>query len=162
MLANELQFPDSLRITLQDANSREPISKIVVTLVIFAKRKNSYYLGLPLSDANGNIEITKTWVENAIGYLRNTFIMDYSSTLTECLPRIMLDIMSSEQIERAKSAMKLHDAEHGGPDIAYTIVDLGSASNKYFEQQEVYVVLDTVGISNKDIEINLSKLSQDL
>lgn len=158
MLANELQFPDSLRITLQDANTREPISKMAVTLVIFAKRKNNYYLGLPLSDSNGNIEITKTWLENAIGYLRNTFIMDNSSTLKECLPKIMLDIMSSDQIERAKIAMKLHGAEQGGLDIAYTISDLEDASNKYFEQQEVYVILDAVGERNKEVQIKLSRL----
>jgi hypothetical protein len=70
----------------------------------------------------------------------------------------MLDIMSSEQIARAKTAMKLHGAERGGLDIAYTISDLEITNNKYFEQQKVYVTLDAVGAPNKSIEINLRKL----
>ncbi len=157
--SNILLFPNKLRITLRDSSTREPISGVVVTLVIFCKHKNNYYLGLPLSDLNGNIEITKEWVERAINYLRNTFIMDYSSTLEDCLPQIMLDVMSNDQIERAQSAMKLHGAEQGGPDIAFTIIDLERVNNKYFEHHEGYVILDADGVSNKDIDINLSGIS---
>ena len=158
-LSNSIHFPNNLRIIIRDESYKEPIARIAVTLVVFSKRRNDYYLGLPLSDSQGIIEVTKVWVENAIGFLRNLFIMDYSSTLEECSPQVLLDVMSNDQIERAKSAMKLHGAEEGGLDIAYTARDLENTNNRYYENQEIYVMLNIAGTQSKIVEIVLKKIS---
>ncbi|MBV6451826.1 MAG: hypothetical protein MHPDNHAH_02573 [Anaerolineales bacterium] len=158
-LSNSIHFPNNLRIIIRDQSYKEPIARIAVTLVVFAKRRNDYYLGLPLSDSQGIIEVNKVWIENAIDFLRNTFIMDYSSNLEECSPQVLLDVMSNDQIERAKSAMKLHKAEEGGLDIAYTARDLENTNNRYYENRKIYVLLDNTGIQNKIIEIVLKKTS---
>lgn len=154
---NKLHFPKQLRIKLIDQKTQLPVSRVAVTLIIYAQRQNSYYLGLPLSNSYGVITVEENWVAMAINHLRDNFIMDYSSTLEECSPNICIDVMSTEQIIRAINAMKVYKIENGSPDVARTILDLRNASNKNYQHQEIITSLNIPDNDLKEIIINLSQ-----
>jgi hypothetical protein len=97
-------FPDVIRIKIIDIDTGSPIPKIVVKINIFAKYKNNYNFILPISDNHRIIEITKDWLNQEINKISSLFIMDYSSSLTDCEPKFEFRICSTEEVNRALKA----------------------------------------------------------
>ena len=152
-----LYFPNTLAIQLVDELMGNPISKIAVTLTIFAQSKNDYHVGPPLSNREGIIFVKHNWIKNAIDNIRNSFIVDYTSTLEQCLSDIRIKVMSIDEINRAISAMKLYGIEKGSAEIAHNISDLKNANNKDFEPQEISVRLDNPNEETREILIRLRR-----
>jgi hypothetical protein len=156
-LEQRLYFPITLSIQLVDEQMGNPISKIAVTLTIFAQSKSDYHVGPPLSNREGIIFIKHNWIKNAIDNIRNSFIMDYTSTLEQCLSEIRIKVMSIDEINKAISAMKLFGIEKGSAEIAHSISDLKNANNKNFEPQAISVRLDNPNEASREILIRLRR-----
>ena len=155
-----LHFPKKLIIRILEDGTDYPLSKIAVTLTIHAQAKNDYHLGPPLSHSDGRIIINQIWVNNAINHLRNSFLMDYSSTMEQCSPEIRITVMSTDDIERAKSAMKLYGIENGGEEVDHSISDLNTANNKDYQPREEFIKLDDPGEESKEVVIKLTRSKQ--
>jgi hypothetical protein len=98
-------FPAVIRLKVRNCLTQEPIPNIAVMIKLFAQRKNDYYFLLPLTDKNGKADITKDWLNNKITETRKLFLMDYSSTLESCQPKLELKIMNGEEVKRAIKTM---------------------------------------------------------
>ena len=91
-------FLDSVSFKLIDQNSGQPVPNIAVQMTLYAHRKNNYHLW-SISDEQGIAVFTKAECLKEIGNSKAAFIMDYASTLEECLPRVSLEIVPESQIK---------------------------------------------------------------
>ena len=155
--AGSLQLPARFQFTMLDAEDGSPVEGIAATLTLFARMKNNYHLGLPLSDNRGYVVVTSKWVRAGIAFARNLLIMDYAGGLDECQPVAVVEIMSTEEINRAVSAMRLYGLEQGAPGIAPTVEELLHASNKEYEPQKVSVLLNVPDVNLRCIELRLER-----
>ena len=100
-------FPDIVKVKIISSENGKPIPNIVVFATLFARHKNNYHLML-FSDEHGIIEITKDMMNNEIDMVRNFWIMDYSSKLEDCEPRLLFEVFDRERVNRAIKAGKLY------------------------------------------------------
>jgi hypothetical protein len=91
-------FPDTIRILITDSIFNQPIENILLHLIIYANRKNNYGMFPNLSNNKGIIIIEKSWIIDEINDSRNTYIMDYSSTIEDCKSIIGIEVLSEEAI----------------------------------------------------------------
>lgn len=83
------------------------ISNVIITVHLFARRKNDFYLGPFVSDKSGKVKITQRELVNEIQATISTGIMDYSSAET-CFPFIEIFVNPPEDIDRALNAREKH------------------------------------------------------
>ena len=101
-------FPDLIRLKIINENGNKPLQNIAVIIKFFANRKNDHYLIPLISNQEGLIEITKEQINKKMDDNMNTFIMDYSSNLDDCQPKIDFKLMDKNEIERAIKAMNMY------------------------------------------------------
>jgi len=145
-------FPELIRVNIINKNSMDPIMNIAVSIKLFANHKNDYNFVLPLTDANGCIEIRKDWLEAEIKKDMALFVMDYFSTLEDCKLQIEISVLSDDALKRTIKAMYLFKDVTGisDEDISKYI----SADNhKYFPCVE-NIKLDSRSIFDIDIFLN--------
>ena len=106
-------FPDTIRIKIINILTGLPVQNIATMIKLFARHKNDYGFLLPISDENGQIEITKDWLNDKIEKEMNLFVMDYASSLGTCYPKFELRILDNEEIKRAIRAMNLYKSVLG-------------------------------------------------
>lgn len=99
-------FPEQVQCQFLDEKTQQPIPNLVVSLTLLAHRKNDYPVGPVFTDQNGLVVFTQNDCLNTIENSKTTFLMDYSSTLDQCLPKVLLEIMSQEEIEGCIQARK--------------------------------------------------------
>lgn len=150
-----LHFPPRLRLQLVEEEHGLPVRKVAVTLRVFALQKNHYDLGPPLSNEDGFIVISRDWVEGAIEYYRNTFIMDYATPLEQCSPQVRIKVLSPDEITLGIRAMRLYRIENGGAEVARTVNDLLNARNSLYIPREVYITLDRPN-TTMDAEVRIA------
>ena len=92
-------FPEKVSLQFLDEKTQQPIPKLVVSLTLLAHRKNDYPVGPVLTDQNGLVSFSRNDCLKAIEDSKTLFLMDYASSLEECLPKVLLKIMSKEEIE---------------------------------------------------------------
>ena len=94
-------FPDSVSFKLVDQNGGQPVSNVAVQLTLYAHRKDNYHVGFVVSDQDGIVTFTRTDCLKEIESSKLTFLMDYASTLEECLPKVSLEIILESQIKKS-------------------------------------------------------------
>lgn len=99
-------FPEKIKITTIDKKSIIPLSGILLTIRLFATRKNDYYITTELSDENGEILVTKQTLEQEIDRDRNMYIMDYASLLKDCKPYIEIEAEGAETLAKRIAGME--------------------------------------------------------
>ncbi|HEY2982277.1 MAG TPA: hypothetical protein VGJ22_13915 [Anaerolineales bacterium] len=154
--SNMLHLPKRLVVRILEDGAGDPVSNIAVTLIIHPQSKTDYHLGPPLSGSDGRIIMEQPWVDNAINYERNSFIMDYSSTMQQCSSDIHVAVMSANDIERAKSAMKLYGIENGGDSVNHGIADLDNAKNKHYRPRTMPIKLDDPNEESREVIIQMA------
>lgn len=107
------QFPNIININIREKSTNEPIDKIAVKIQLYAQRKNDYIFLLPLSNNDGNIEISKNWIEGQIKKEQSIFIMDYASNLDECKSKFSLTILDRLDLQKAIDGMILYQHAFG-------------------------------------------------
>lgn len=96
-----LKFPNKIKIKILDGFTREviKIDNIVISLHLFAMKKNDYYLGPFFSDNKGEIVIDKNMLEISADAELQTGLMDYRN-VNECSSLVEIKILSEEEIGR--------------------------------------------------------------
>lgn len=102
----ELMFPNNFTIQITDNESDMPINNILISVTIFANHKNNYCFIPNASNEEGIIQFSREVIEKEIEFERNLFIMDYASTLKDCMSKIRFEILSSDSIIQLTSAME--------------------------------------------------------
>lgn len=101
-------FPEVIRIKVYDIESKIPIEHLALKIRLYAKHKNDYNFILPLSDKDGQIYLTREWLEKKVQKERELFIMDYASDLSDCELKISVKVLDKMGLERAIDAMYLY------------------------------------------------------
>lgn len=161
MTASEnLAFPRLLIIRIVDLETGEPIERIAVRITLFAKHKNDYQFAPNLSNADGRIVVERKWVRNSIEANREFFLMDYQSTIDDCLPQIEISAMTSQELEAVLTAADLYGAEQKRLGVALTPSDLKTASNQHYLAASANVVLNEAGIDKTEVDLGLRSAGQ--
>lgn len=94
-----MKFPDKLTLTARNRTTGGPVNNVAFVLVLFAPRKNDYYVGPVIADPHGRVEFTRDDCEAAIKRAQEMFVMDYSGDLESCRPFIEVRLHPPEQIQ---------------------------------------------------------------
>jgi hypothetical protein len=100
-----LKFPQVLEIRVVNSTG-QPVPRIGLMLTIFAVQKNNYHLATITDDA-GKARVSLSEMRQSIRTDQELFPMDYASALEECFAEIEVKVCSSEEVEKAISAMEM-------------------------------------------------------
>lgn len=93
-----MNFPEKVVFRLIDSQSKDSISNVAVLLILFAHKKNNYSIEAKISNSKGEVTFTKDDCIKGIEASKSFYIMDYSSSLEECLPLVSLEVISRDTI----------------------------------------------------------------
>jgi len=105
-----MNFPEKVDFKLIDHLAHQAVINVAISLKLYAARKNDYFVEPIISDQQGIVAVSRADCLQEIKNSRNFYLMDYSSNLEECLPKVTLEIMSPEQIRIAIEEMKKNAA----------------------------------------------------
>ncbi len=91
-------LPNEFKFKITEAETGLPINNLAVLMRLFAHKKNDYFIGPKLTNREGVSTFLKSECLNEIESAKKMFLMDYASTLAECLPKVSIQILSEEQI----------------------------------------------------------------
>lgn len=94
-----MNFPEQVNFRLIDKKTNKPVNNIAVTLILYAHKKNNYFLEPKISDDAGEVSFTKDDCLKSIENSKRFYLMDYISTLEQCLPFISIEIISRDIID---------------------------------------------------------------
>jgi len=151
----DLRFPKKLVLGLVEETTGLPVPNIAMTLTLHARRKNDYHFAPSLSDSTGTITIEREWVKTSIEEVRDFYLMDYQSTMEDCLPQVHLDVMTSEEITRAIDAARLYKDVKERLGVMLTVSDLQKASNNAYESKEIRLSFEEPDVEFLELSISL-------
>jgi hypothetical protein len=96
---NDHEISDKLTVLARDRDTRLPAKGVAILLVLFAARKNDYYVGPFITDEKGQVEFVRADCEFSIKRAQEMFIMDYQDDLESCRPVIEVSLHPPERIE---------------------------------------------------------------
>ncbi|MFH1318477.1 MAG: hypothetical protein ABIH71_05630 [Candidatus Omnitrophota bacterium] len=94
-----MKYPEYITFKLVDKVTKAPVSNIAVSLILYAHRKNNYYVGPKITNNEGLVILKKEECLKEIKSSKEFYLMDYFSTLEQCLAKVSIEIDSIEQIE---------------------------------------------------------------
>lgn len=143
-------FPDRIEISLLNKINKKPIQNVIGLITLFANHKNDYHMFTPLSDENGTISITKVWLENQIFLEANTAIMDYSSGLEDCRPRIEFGIVGEQVIKKAMESLFIW--ANIVKEFQTDVDNLKLAENKkYIPNNKIINIIETIDMQKIEV-----------
>ncbi len=101
-----MNFPKQVFFKIIDSATKQSVEKIAVSLVLYAHRKNDYYIGPKLTNKEGIVSFDRNECIKGIESSRKFYLMDYSSTLEECLPKVSIKIKPRKELEFAVKNMR--------------------------------------------------------
>ena len=101
-----MNFPEKVTFRLINNNTQRPVSNIAVSLILYAHKKNNYYVGPKISDSEGLLSFGKEDCVEEINNSKRFYLMDYASSLEECLPKVSIKIKLKKEIEFAVENMR--------------------------------------------------------
>ena len=93
-----MNFPEKVTFRFIDKGTKKPIEDIAAIIILYARRKNDYYTDPKFSNKDGYLDFTREDCLETIKLSQEHFIMDYSSSMEECLPKISLEILDITSI----------------------------------------------------------------
>lgn len=151
-----MNFPEKVTFRLINNNTQRPVSNIAVSLILYAHKKNNYYVGPNISDSEGLLSFGKEDCVKEINNSKRFYLMDYASSLEECLPKVSIKIKLKKEIEFAVENMRrLRDIYQKYWDCSEEYLNaLNSTDNdKYIDK--VYNLSESELWLNKVIDIEL-------
>ena len=94
-----MNFPEQVTFRLINEKTKKPVNNVAVLLILYAHKKNNYSVEAKISNINGQVVFTKQDCLKSIESSRSFYLMDYSSTLEQCLLRVSVEILKRENIE---------------------------------------------------------------
>ena len=146
-------FPEIIKIKVTNEITDQPVSGIAILIKLFANHKNDYSLLPPLSDQNGNIEISREWLVQKILETSSLALMDYSSNLEDCQPKFELRVLDKEAITTALLALEIYKA--GLPTLQNNIDSLLRARNSKYSS-----CIELINLSGEKTENVLVKIKK--
>ncbi len=101
-----MNLPEKITFRLLNSKTKKPIFNIAASLILYAHKKNNYYVGPKISDTKGIISFGKKECIKEIDNSKKLYMMDYVSTLEECLPKISVKIKPIKEINLAVKNMR--------------------------------------------------------
>jgi len=103
-----LKFPNHIVLKLIEGLTHKPITipNVIISIHIFAIKKNDYNLGPFFSDKNGEIKIDKHVLDILAEAEIQTGLMDYNN-IHECSPLVEINILSEDEINNLITGRKL-------------------------------------------------------
>lgn len=150
-------YPNIFNLILIDNSISKPTSNIAVKIRLFARHKNDYYLIPPVSNDKGKIELRKSWLNDEIEKIRNLFMMDYSSTLDDCEPKMEIKVMNMNEVNQSVKAMNQWKSVLNISNLE--IECLSRVDNDQYEPMSQ--LINFYGESVVDIEFKIKNLFRD-
>ena len=100
-----MNFPEKVNFKIIDKQTSKPVENVAVSLQLYAARKNDYFVGPFISDTEGLVSFTRESCLHEIESSKKFYLMDYSSTIGECLPKVTLTVKEPEQVRFAVKEM---------------------------------------------------------
>ena len=156
-----MNFPEKTTFKFLDKITKRPVSNIATLLTLYAHRKNNYSVGIKISDDDGLVSFSK---EDCLKEIKNSWnfhLMDHSSTLEQCLPKISLETMKEEWIRRAiNDRRKLRHLYKDAWDCSEEFLKrLESVDNAKYIYEEYHFTEKELW-QNKILEIEVEKISE--
>jgi hypothetical protein len=101
-----MRLPEKVTIRIIDRKAKNPVTNIAVSLVLYAHKKNDYYVGPRISDREGLIIFERDDCIKEIDNSKKFYLMDYASTMEQCLPKISVKIKPKGELENAVKKMR--------------------------------------------------------
>lgn len=98
-----MNFPEQVTFRLLDSKTKKTINNVAVILILYAHKKNNYSIEAKVSDIQGLVSFTKYDCLRDIENSKRFYLMDYLSTLEECLPKLSIKILASNTINSVVS-----------------------------------------------------------
>lgn len=136
---NAFEFPDTIHINVIDATTRLPVQNITVVIHLLALKNTDYFLLTPVSDNQGNINISKGWLTEQIDTHANYLPVDYISGLDDLYPEI--EVMTATEDDINKSIELLSNNQSYAENIAQ-IEELSKSVNQLYSQSKISVELN--------------------
>jgi hypothetical protein len=151
-----MRFPDRLTIIARDRGTGLPAKGVAIVLVLFAARKNDYYVGPLIANDNGQVEFTRAQCEAAIKRAQEMFLMDYAGDLESCRPVIEVRLHSPEQIETMLQQYRQSPDfwGKGFPDPQRLFADLQNVTNTDYEHARITATEEQL-LTNPQLELLL-------
>jgi hypothetical protein len=153
-----MRFPDKLTVGVRERGTGVPVQGVAIILVLFAARKNDYYVGPLITSENGRVDFTRAECETAIKRAQEMFIMDYSGDLEGCRPVIDVRLHSPEQIEAMLEQYKQSPDFWGAgfSDPKHFFADLQNVRNAKYKQAQVTATEKQI-VSHPQLELLLEE-----
>jgi len=94
-----MKFPDKIKFKIVDKDSKDPVQDVAVALILYAQKKNNYYVGPKISNSDGEFCFTADDCREQIKISQEMYIMDYQSNLDDCQPKVSIEILPPENIK---------------------------------------------------------------
>lgn len=101
-----MNLPEQITFRLIDKKTKRPIGNIAISLILYAHKKNDYYVGPKVSNDEGIINFKREECIKEIENSKRFYLMDYLSTLEECLPKISIKVKTKKELEFATKNMR--------------------------------------------------------
>ncbi|EKE01270.1 MAG: hypothetical protein ACD_21C00178G0002 [uncultured bacterium] len=124
-----MKFPNKLIVTLKSTISRVPLSNNAIYILVRARKKNDYNVGLRITNDLGQASFSADEMKDEIEWTRRSFIMDYSSSYEECASEFYVVLFSNEGVQKCKSALKLYLDFDGRVLKDFELIQLAHNSN---------------------------------
>lgn len=93
-----MEFPPLVTIKAINAADKLPIPRVAIVLELIAKIRNNYPVGPSISDGSGIVRFSRDDCEKSIKSSQSMFIMDYSGSLKDCEPRLVVRLLPPDNI----------------------------------------------------------------
>jgi hypothetical protein len=94
-----MKMPQEFSFQFVTRNEEIPIAELAVTLILRARSKNDYYFGPQLSNDKGIVSFQRIQIARHIEEAKKLFVMDYQSSIEECLPKMTVEVLGPQEIE---------------------------------------------------------------
>lgn len=155
-----MDFPEQITFRSIDKKTKKSVGNIAVSLILYAHKKNDYYVGPKVTNAEGVVYFK---IDECIKEIENSkkfYLMDYLSTLEQCLPKISIKIKSEEELKLAVKKMReLRDIYQGYWDCSEEFLKQLESTNNAFYQSKTYGFSESDLWQNKIIEIEIERIN---
>lgn len=151
-----MNFPEEAVFRIKDKKTSEFAGNIAISLILYAHKKNDYYVGPKISDSEGIVRFKREECVKEIESSKKFYLMDYSSTIEQCLSKISIKIKSEKELEFAVKNMRQsrHIYQKYWDCSEEYLRSLASADNFKYESK-VYDFSESELWQNKILEIEL-------
>ena len=133
------EFPEIIHINIIDARTRLPVHSITLLIHLLALKNMDYFFITPLSDNQGNINISKGWLTERIDTKGGHLPVDYVSGIDDLYPEI--EVMTATEEDINKSIELASDNQSYGETIVQ-IEELSNSNNRLYSQAKTSVKLN--------------------